>query len=181
MTCLTAQDPEPMMTESLVSLLSHGVRMQALQRAQQAPVSAPTENPPPAQQQQQQQTRQETPEERRRRIRGVLANALKITEDLFEDEDEEDNEIQAMFQTFGASRGRQWIVQNKIYPHANIHTIAMSFQEACNEFAWLEKAFAGVKSYYCTYTLYSPYSFLLLFSHNMLGSNLRRGLDCINY
>ena len=104
MTCLTAQDPEPMMTESLVSLLSHGVRMQALQRAQQAPVSAPTENPPPAQQQ---QTRQETPEERRRRIRGVLANALKITEDLFEDEDEEYNEIQAMFQTFGASRGRQ--------------------------------------------------------------------------
>ena len=100
MTCLTAQDPEPMMTESLVSLLSHGVRMQALQRAQQAPV-APTQNPPA-----QQQTRQETPEERRRRIRGVLANALKITEDLFDEEDEEDNEIQAMFQTFG-SRGRQ--------------------------------------------------------------------------
>ena len=94
MTCLAAQDPEPMMTESLISLLSHGVRMQALQRAQ-----APPPPPPPPPQPQNPQQRQETPEERRLRIRNVLSNALKITEDLI-DEDE-GNEIDAMFQDFG--------------------------------------------------------------------------------
>lgn len=96
MSCLTATDPEPMMTESLISLLSHGVRMQAVQRASAPPPPRP-QNPPQPQ-------RQETPEERRQRIRGVLANALKITEDLL-DEDE-GNEIDDLFQDFG-DRDRQ--------------------------------------------------------------------------
>lgn len=95
MTCLAAQDPGPMMTESLISLLSHGVRMQARERAQAPPPPRPQNLP---------QQRQETPEERRLRIRNVLSNALKITEDLLEED--EDNEIEAMFQDFG-SRDRQ--------------------------------------------------------------------------
>lgn len=76
MACPAAQDPEPTMTESLVSLLSHGVRMQLEQRTLAPPAPTPVPTGP-----------QESPEERRLRIRRVLANALEITSDSSEDED----------------------------------------------------------------------------------------------
>ena len=87
MTCFAAQDPEPMMTESLISLLTHGARMQA----QQLQRSPRPQNVP-------QHQRQETSEERRLRIRGVLSNALKITADILNDDGEE--EFQSALQDF---------------------------------------------------------------------------------
>lgn len=72
------------MTESLVSLLSHGVRMQLEQQARPALVVPP---PPPAP-----TPPQESPEERRLRVRRVLANALKIISDMDEDQQEQDDD-----------------------------------------------------------------------------------------
>mmetsp|Transcript_146 Transcript_146/g.318 ORF Transcript_146/g.318 Transcript_146/m.318 type:complete len:93 (-) Transcript_146:1033-1311(-) len=80
MPCLSSTDPEPMMTESLLSLLMRGNQLQVRDG------TLPREAVPPA----------PVPvaisaEERRLRIRSVLQAAVKLTsEGLEEDEDDFD-------------------------------------------------------------------------------------------
>ena len=83
MNCTSPQDPEPMMTESLITLLSRG----ALLRARDQPDQA-TQLPSPA-------PRQESFEARSLRIRRVLQAAVKITsERLYEDDEEFEARLQ---------------------------------------------------------------------------------------
>lgn len=72
-------EPEPMMTESLLSLMSRGARI----RVETVPEPPVVVRPNAAR-------RQETPEQRRLRLKRVLEAAAKITEsyDYFDNDDE---------------------------------------------------------------------------------------------